>query len=533
MKTALLAIPVIAAAGSLSAQNHPEKGRRPNILCITCEDISCFVGCYGDTLAHTPNIDRLAREGVLYTDMYSNSGVSSPSRYALITGRYPSADGANCHRVSGSGKPDGIPDYQAMPPHGTQCYTNLLREAGYYCTNNSKTDYQFRTPDGAWDACGNKVHWRNRPTPDTPFFAIFNLGVTHESQLWLRENEPLEVDPADIQLPPFYPDDPRIRRMMAINYSNIAEMDRRVGQLIDELQQDGLYEETIIIWFSDNGGPMPRYKTEVYDTGLHVPFLIRFPGHDRAGTRDRELHGFVDIPATILSLAGIQPPAYMHGRAFAGTYAATTPRRYIFAARDRIDETRDFIRAIRDDRYKYIRNFRPDLPPQGQHIGYKQGIDGMRRLCEMASAGVLDSVQMLWFARNKPAEELYDLQNDPYEIHNLAADPTHTARLRHMREILSAYMLEIDDKGFIPEAEWISRIHPDGREQQLPAPTITRNENGTICLDTPFSGATILYREAGTSCWKIYSGPFLPAPGKTILVKCEHIGYASSPEITL
>lgn len=533
MKHAWLAVPMIAAAVPVAAQGHSDRGKRPNILCITCEDISCFVGCYGDTLAHTPNIDRLAREGVLYTGMFSPSGVSSPSRYALITGRYPSADGANCHRVSGSGKPEEIPDYQAMPPRGTRCFTNLLREAGYYCTNNSKTDYQFRTPDGAWDACSNKAHWRNRPTSETPFFAAFNLGVTHESQLWLRENEPLEVNPSDVSLPPFYPDDPRLKRMMAINYSNIAEMDRRAGALIDELRQEGLYEDTIIIWFSDNGGPMPRYKTEIYDTGLHVPFVIRYPGCEHAGSRDQELHSFVDIPATILSLAGIEPPAYMHGVPFAGKYAAAEPRRYIFAARDRIDETRDFIRAIRDNQYKYIRNFRPDLPPQGQHIGYKQGIDGMRRLCEMATSGDLDSIQMRWFAQKKPAEELYDLRSDPFEIHNLAADPAHAARLRRMRDDLTAFMLKIGDKGFIPEAEWITSLHPNGREPRVPIPTVRVNDDGEIHLDCALPEATILYKEAEAPSWRIYSGPFRAASDKTIVIKSEHIGYESSPETTL
>lgn len=532
MRTLFATLPALTLAGTaVSATPRQPQKKQPNILYISCEDISCFVGCYGDPLAHTPNIDRLAREGVLFTNMYSSVGVSSPSRYALITGRYPSTDGANCHRNTGSGKPASIPDYQAMPPRGVRCYTNLLREAGYYCTNNVKTDYQFRVPDGAWDACSNKAHWRNRPSDTTPFFAVFNLGVTHESQLWLRENRPLEVDPTAIELPPFYPDDPRIRRMMAINYSNIAEMDRQVGRLIDQLREDGLYDDTIIVWFSDNGGPMPRYKTEIYDTGLQVPFVIRYPDKHDAGTHDTDLHCFIDVPATILSLADIETPAYMHGQAFAGAHATPAKREYVFAARDRIDETVDFIRGLRDKRYKYIRNFRPDLPRQGQHIGYKQGIDGMRRLCEMAAAGELDSVQMLWFAPTKPAEELYDLQNDPYEIHNVATNPAYGQILKRMRNDLCEYMIRINDKGFIPEAEWLERIHPNGKEQQIPQPAAERTADGKIVLHCDFEGATILYKDVQAESWKIYTKPLVPTPGSQTIAKCEHIGYKSSSEI--
>lgn len=294
---------------------------RPNILCIVCEDISPYLGCYGDPVAVSPNLDRLATEGIRY-NMFTTVGVSAPSRAALITGMYPSAIGADYMRnytMALQTLPPGITPYEVVLPEGVKCYTEFMRQAGYYCTNNGKNDYQFASPLTAWDEDGREAHWKHRPK-GKPFFSIFNLMVTHESQVWARANKPLVVDPSKIEVPPYFPDDPVIRQDMAVMYSNIYEMDKQTQRLIDEVKEAGLLDNTIIIWYSDNGGPLPRQKRAVYESGMLVPFIVRFPDGFRKGEKKDRLCSFVDIPATILSLAGIQPPAYMHGIPFLGKY---------------------------------------------------------------------------------------------------------------------------------------------------------------------------------------------------------------------
>ena len=347
------------AAGS----NQADKPVRPlpNILCIVCEDTSPYLGCYGDPVAKTPVIDSLARQSVRYTNMYSTVGVSAPSRFSLITGMYPSAMGANYMRTQGHKPeymPEGVRPYSVVTPPEVKCYSEYMRAAGYYCTNGPKTDYQFAAPLTAWDECGKTPDFLKRPE-GMPFFSIINLNVTHESKLWQRGSLPLEVDPADIIVPPYFPDTPTVRHDMAVMYSNIAEMDRQTGELLKKLEESGEMDNTIVIWYSDNGGPIPRGKREIYITGTKVPFMIRYPDGYRAGEVEDRICMFVDIPATIMSLAGLKTPSYMHGRPFAGPYEAT-PRDYAYCARDRMDEKVDKQGGITDGRWQYIRNYIPE-----------------------------------------------------------------------------------------------------------------------------------------------------------------------------
>ena len=310
--------------GCNSGKDSAKNLQKPNVLCIVCEDISPYLGCYGDPVAKTPNLDRFATEAIRFTRMFTPVGVSAPSRAALITGMYPTSIGANHMRNYSpdpdySWLPEGISNYEVVLPDGAKCYTEYLRAAGYYCTNNDKTDYQFAPPLTAWDECSSNAHWKNRPE-GKPFFAIFNLFVTHESQIWTRTNEPLVVDPDAVKLPPYFPDDPVIRHDMAVLYSNIHEMDRQAQKLIDEVKEAGLLDNTIIIFYSDNGGPLPRGKRALYESGTLVPFMIRFPDGYRKGEAENRLCSFVDIPATILSILGIKQPDFMQGEAFLGKY---------------------------------------------------------------------------------------------------------------------------------------------------------------------------------------------------------------------
>ncbi len=330
------------------------QARRWNILCIVCEDISPLLGSYGDPVAQTPVLDRLARDGVRFTRMFSSSGVCAPSRAALITGLYATAIGADNMRTSTKDLADHAP-YEAVPPPAVRPFAEYLRAAGYYTTNNAKTDYQFETPLTAWDESGPEAHWRSRPE-GMPFVSVFNLEATHESQVWDRADDPAIVPPEHVLLAPYYPDTPAIRRDVARVYSNVAVMDRQAGELLAELDEAGLADETIVIFYSDNGGPLPRGKREVLDSGLHVPFLMRFPGGAHAGTVVDDLVAFVDIPATILSLAGVPVPRHMQGRPFWGGQKAAA-RDFVFAARDRMDERTDTVRAARDRRFEYVRNY--------------------------------------------------------------------------------------------------------------------------------------------------------------------------------
>ncbi len=524
----LKATGILAASGWVRPLSLvASRAKRPNILCITCEDISPMLRCYGDRVARTPNLDQLASEGVRFTNFFSCSGVCAPSRFALITGMYPSACGANNMRTS-SYLPDGVPPYEAIPPAQVKCFTEYLRMNGYYCTNNDKTDYQFKAPVTAWDECSNRAHWKNRPK-GMPFFSIFNLMTTHESQVWVRANDPVTIRPEDVLVPPYFPDTPIIRRDIARVYNNITIMDREVGELIDEVRQAGLLEETIIIFYSDNGGPLPRGKRELYDSGLQVPMIIRFPGKKYAGTAVDDLISFVDIPPTVLSLAGIEPPAHLHGRSFWGTFKGE-PRDYIFAARDRMDSEYDVRRAVRDKRFKYIRNYRPDIGCY-QDIEFRKNLASMRELLRLRDAGQLNQAQMYWFRKRKAPEELYDLTEDPHELNNLADDPAYREDLIRLRSALDRWLDEVGDQPLRSEKELVWSMWPGGVQPVTEPPKIFKQGN-SIHLTCATAGASIAYQINGKGYtkdhWFLYSKPFEAKRGDEVSARAIRIGYQQS-----
>ena len=503
---------------------------RPNIMCIVCEDISPRLGSYGDPVALTPVLDRLSRDGVRFTRMFSSSGVCAPSRAALITGMYASAIGANNMRTSSADRV-GLPNYEAVPPPAVRPFAEYLRAAGYYATNNAKTDYQFQAPLTAWDENGREAHWRNRP-PGMPFFSVFNLETTHESQVWDRANDPVVVPPERVLLPLYYPDTPAIRRDVARVYSNVAVMDRQVGELLAELDEAGLADETIVIFYSDNGGPLPRGKRELLDSGLHVPFLMRFPGNAHAGSVVDDLVAFVDIPATILSLAGVPVPRHMQGRPFWGDQKAA-PRGFIFAARDRMDEEVDAVRAVRDRRFKYIRNYRPDQP-RYQDIDYRKQMAAMQDILRRRDEGRLDPAQALWFQPTKPPEELYDTESDPHEVRDLAGDPAHRPHLERLRAALDGWLLEIGDRPGRPETELIETMWPAGAQPKTAAPAIAWRD-GRVAIEAPTAGSAIAYEVDGLGFrpghWLLYTGPVAARSGAVITATANRVGYAPSPEV--
>ncbi len=420
---------------------------RPNILWITSEDNGPDLGAYGLGYAHTPALDALAAESAIYTRAFATAGVCAPARSTIITGMYPPALGSQHMRS------------RAPLPEGFRFFTHHLREAGYYCTNNAKKDYNLVEPPGAWDVSGRRAHWKDRPA-DRPFFAVFNHGVSHESRIRLGEKQFPHHEVAAAPVPPYHPDIPEARRDWAQYHANLSKLDKLVAANLEELGAAGLADDTIVFYYSDHGSGMPRHKRWLWDSGIHVPLLVRIPDrwkHLRecppGGKTDR-LVSFVDLGPTVLSLAGIRPPADMQGKAFLGEHAAA-PREYVHAFRGRMDERYDMVRAVRDGRFKYLRNYNPHQI-YGQYIAYMFQTDTTRRWKQMFDAGELDEVQGA-FWRTKPFEELYDTGADPHEVRNLAADPAHAETLGRLQAEMDRWLLEIRDLGFLPEGQMHAR----------------------------------------------------------------------------
>ncbi len=456
--SAHLARLIVAIAALCLIAGAPVRGaERPNILWITCEDISPHIGCYGDQQAITPHIDRLATQGVRLTNAFSICGVCAPSRSCIITGMYPTSIGSQHMRS------------QAVLPDQIRCFTEYLREAGYYCTNNVKTDYNFRHPKSAWDESSRQAHWRSRKG-DQPFFAVFNFTTTHESRvrakpeafqkLTARLKPEQRQDVQALQLPPYYPDTPRTRNDWKQYYELITAMDLQVGDVLRELEEDGLADETVVFYYSDHGVGLPRAKRWLYDSGMQVPMIVRWPGQIEPGTTSDRLVSFVDLAPTVLSLAGVEIPSHLQGRAFLGKQEAS-PRDYIYGARDRMDERYDLIRAVRDKRYKYIRNYEA-FKPYAQRISYAEQGPTMQELRRLHAEGGLNAVQELFFRENKTAEELYDLEADPHELNNLSESSQHRKVLERLRAAHLEWAERTIDTGLLPEPILIERAGDRG-----------------------------------------------------------------------
>lgn len=534
--TALLVCACDAPHQALTDQ--PALPDRPNILWLVAEDLSPIIPAFGDDTVATPNLDRLAAEGVRYTRVFSTSGVCAPSRAALATGMYQNRIGAQHMRttnVSGFGV-DGLIPYEAVPPPFVKMHSQYFREAGYYTSNNAKEDYQFRKAVTAWDDSSRTAHWRNRGL-DQPFFSVFNFNITHESQIWVQAENPLRVpEDLEVPIPPYLPDTAVAQRDVRQVYSNIVAMDEQVGQILEELEQDGLLESTVIFWYSDHGGPLPRQKRLLYDAGLQVPMIIRYPDRWRAGELDDQLISFVDFKSTALSLAGIEPPEYVDGRAFAGEFQSSESRQYIHAAADRFDRQYDTIRAVRDDRFKYLRNYHPE---RGYYLPltYREQMPIMQELLRLRDQNGLTEAQSQWFRESKPAEELFDTLADPHELTNLALDPAYSDKLLELRAELDRWLSDFDDKGMMPEPDLINEIWPDMEQPVTSSPTASRQYDRVV-LSSLTPGANIGYQMLGPaeefgSTWQVYTEPLELLPGMRLIAIAHRIGYQPSSMIEL
>ncbi len=460
---------------------------RPNILWVTSEDNGPQLGCYGDAYAETPHLDALAARGLLYLNAWSNAPVCAPARTTIITGMYPPSFGGE-HMRSATRLPDEI-----------RLFPEYLRSAGYYCTNNVKEDYNLIPRGPVWDESSNRAHWRNRG-PDQPFFAVFNFTTSHESQIRKRPHEPVH-DPAGVRVPAYHPDTPEVRRDWAQYYDKLTEMDAQVGGILSQLAEDGLADETIVVYFGDHGPGMPRCKRWPYDSGLRVPLIVRFPEKYRAlatdeyrsGGRSERLVSFVDLAPTMLSLAGVEIPAHMQGEAFLGR-TAREPRAYVYGFRGRMDERVDMVRSIRDGRYVYLRHFLPHRR-YGEHVAYMFETPTTRVWHQLFEQGRLTPEQAR-FWQTKPAEELYDLAADPDEVRDLAASPEHQETLRRFRQALHRHLIDSHDAGFLPEPMLHARagsgtVYELARDEaRYPLKTILAEAEAATQAESPTSART-------------------------------------------
>ncbi len=522
----VVAFAVVLCAQFASAQNVS----RPNILLLMAEDMSSRVGAFGDNVAITPNLDALATQGVRYSNTFTTAGVCAPSRAAHILGMHQISTGTQ-HMRSSSRSAGG---YHSVPPGNAKAYPELLRGAGYYTYTDNKLDYQFSGtlansgPATIWDQEGAPpADWENR-ADGQPFFGFINFMVTHESGVfrplgskpesathlvmqllrwWQLDGPvPMLVSPQDIVVPPYYPDTATVRADMARHYNNIAYMDREVGEILQRLEADGLADSTIVIWTTDHGDGLPRSKRELYDSGIKVPMIIRWPEALRPegikpGEVDERLISFVDLGPTILTLAGVPVPAAMHGRSFVED--DTGSREYVYASRDRIDEVVDRQRAVRDTRYKYLRSWYPQQAG-GHRLKFRDNIDMAREMHAMYVAGALNEIQSAWY--EPPGEErLYDLQQDPHEIQDVSTDPEYQSVLLRMRDEMNAWLTRVGDWSAEPEDAMVARFEKNGARGVTPSPALSVSD-GALVITPAGAEHSLEYRIDGGP-WQLYTGP--------------------------
>lgn len=473
----LLSVVVCLSTSNVCLSDQPEL-ERPHILWITSEDNSAhWLGCYGNRQAQTPRIDELSDSGITYLNAYSNAPVCAVARSTILNGAYAVTMGTQHMRS------------RYPIPERFRPYVSYLREAGYYCTNNSKTDYNFQGKDASyWDDSSRNAHYRNRPA-DAPFFAVFNITTSHESSLFpdiikrrrksgVLPDKP-RLDPKEIDLPPLYPDLPEFRREIAIYHDVLTAMDRQVGAVLDELDEAGLTDDTIVFYYSDHGGILPRSKRYVHDTGTHVPLIIRIPdkwrqdGEPATSSKEEELVAFVDFAPTVLSLAGIDVPEHMQGRPFLGSARQAPPSNdHVFLYADRFDETYTMWRAIADGEYRYVHNFYRHLPDASQN-SYPYNIVSWQTWKRRAGSTELPERFRRFWSIPQPAARLFCTSQDPWEIDNLADDTAHVARTKRMQQRLRQQMLSHRDLGLLPEPFWPELaadqpIHDYVREADFP-----------------------------------------------------------------
>ncbi len=408
-----------------------------NILWIVADDLGTDLGCYGKDIIHTPNLDQLASESIRYTNLNTVTAVCSPSRSSLITGMYPVTLGVHQHRTQ----------FKKVLPEGVQPITEYFKEAGYFVTNGrgnpedkgGKTDYNFKYKASEMYQAG---HWSKREEGQR-FFSQIQIFFPHRP---FHKDSLNPIDPDKVELPPYYPNHELLRKDWALYLETVQLVDQKVGEIMDHLKEEGILENTVVFFFGDQGRPHVRAKQFLYNAGTNTPLMVRWPDGRGAGTVDDRLVSNVDIPVAAMNLAKVPIPDHIQGKDFLNA----VERKYIFTMRDRRDETVDRIRSVRNKKFKYIKNYYPDRPYMQPNV-YKDNRYPARPLLRLLhEQGKLNETQSLFVSESRPAEELYDLENDPHEVNNLANNPDYTATLETMRTVLEEWVAE-NDKGIYPE----------------------------------------------------------------------------------
>ncbi len=509
------------------------KSKHLNIVWILAEDLSPDLPAYGDSTVQTPNLDRLAAKGVVYDLVFTTQPICAPSKSCLYTGQYQTYLGTHQMRTSWK-------DYEAVPPPQTKVFTEYLRQAGYYTSKSGHADYQFGNAPTAWDeftpgfiSFKRVRHWRER-ADNQPFFSSLDLGATHESSQWMNPFASPKVSLEDVIVPPYYADDPVIRKDLAMMYTNISKMDVEVGKILDKLEEDGLTENTVVIFMGDHGRGMPRSKRWLYDGGLKVPMIIRWPGVLAAGTRSNQMVSFVDMAPTMLSILGFEIPEHMQGKVFLGQKKDTIPREYIFGSRDRADEAIDKLRAVRNERYKYIKNYLPDSA-WTQPLWFRDMMPTMKRMHELNKEGMLTGGAAYWFSGTKPVEELYDTKEDPFEINNLADNSEYDSIKLILESKLNSWIAEYDRYFDLAEDDMIEEMWPGMVQPQTALPEIEidqeNEEYSKVQLSCTTEGASIEYRiskKGKAKSWKLFDKTLEIIPPIIIEARALRYGYKMS-----
>ena len=475
--------------------------KKPNILWLVCEDQSLFFSAYGDSNAYTPSINGLTAESTVYDNCFTTSPVCSPSRSSLITGIYPTSIGSHqmrtykknsSHKIN---KNNGLPYFSPLPSKNFKFFTEYLRLNGYYCTNNSKEDYNMQTSPLAWDESSKTAHWKNREK-NQPFFAVFNFYNTHESNLWNRK-EISNSEINEIILPPIFPNNKVIKHDFYTNYRNIEMFDAEIEKLISELKKDKLYDNTIIFLFSDHGGPFPRYKRSIYDTGIKCPLIIKWLGVEKT-KRNEQMISFIDFAPTLLDITGIEVPHDIDGISFYNR----DKRKFIYAATDRFDESISKRRCIRNKEFKLIRNF-DTLNPLYKSINFRTQMASMKLLDSLNHEGSLNNYFEKWYNHMVPEYELYDINKDKYETKNLFNDKKYLNIKNQLVEELNKWIND-SPYGNMSEEEMYEKMFQESKTHLLNQPKIKKVKNGII-INPNNVNSSVGWKNNTDQSWRIYN----------------------------
>ena len=527
---------VATACGLLLMGCHGQSGKNlrtrevPNtshVVWLVCEDQSLFMPMYGDSNAHMPNVRSLAEEGTVFDHFFAVSPVCSPSRSSILIGVQPSAIGTHHMRAYQAAQPKfnthtGLPIYSAPAPDGVRAFTEHLRMQGVYCTNNAKEDYNFATPPLAWDVSSKEAHWRNRPE-GANFFSVFNFNVSHESSVWKRASIPCDVSPDDLIVPPLLPEHKDVRRDMATNYCNLEELDKRVGEVLAQLKEDGLYDQTTVVFYSDHGGPFPRFKRALSDAGLRVPMIVKWGQDVEAPARQSAMHSFLDLAPSVLAWMGVTPPETLPG-------LPITPmgdgHQEIHGASDRFDEEMDRVRTIRTRHWRLVRK---DLPqkPKGLDLVYRQRMRTALAMDSLASNGI--EPWHTWKHEARQPWELYHTSEDPWEMTDLSQEAIYADTLYNLQRKLALAFPAHLDLGRTSEAEMITSFERKIAEQDLQPATLVRNKE-VLTLSHANPNVSLGWKPLGEDRWHITTSglPIAPPAGTEVLeLLAARIGWAS------